>query len=107
MHPQTHAHVSVGKTPFTVSLFHCVLSVNQMSPCVKVRCCVDTGCCSVFVSLYNVCLQGATVKNEGDSVLIARIVQGGAAEKSGKFYVYKTNNMLCCHAPIDSKSWRI
>ncbi|KAK7103098.1 hypothetical protein V1264_018062 [Littorina saxatilis] len=26
---------------------------------------------------------GATVKNEGDSVIIARIVQGGAAEKSG------------------------
>ena len=28
-------------------------------------------------------LQGATVRNEGDSVLIGRIVRGGAAEKSG------------------------
>ena len=28
--------------------------------------------------------QGATVKNEGESVIIGRIVKGGAAEKSGK-----------------------
>ena len=27
---------------------------------------------------------GATVKNEGDAVLISRIIKGGAAEKSGK-----------------------
>ena len=28
---------------------------------------------------------GATVKKEGDAVLIGRIVKGGAAEKSGQF----------------------
>lgn len=28
-------------------------------------------------------LQGATVRNEGDAVIIGRIVRGGAAEKSG------------------------
>ena len=28
-------------------------------------------------------LQGATVRNEGDSVIIGRIVKGGAAEASG------------------------
>ena len=28
---------------------------------------------------------GATVKNDGDAVVISRIVKGGAAEKSGKF----------------------
>lgn len=27
--------------------------------------------------------QGATIRNEGDSVIIGRIVKGGAAEKSG------------------------
>lgn len=27
---------------------------------------------------------GATVRNEGDAVIISRIVKGGAAEKSGK-----------------------
>lgn len=29
------------------------------------------------------CFQGATVRNEMDSVIISRIVKGGAAEKSG------------------------
>ena len=28
------------------------------------------------------------MKNEGDSVIIARIVKGGAAEKSGKFVFF-------------------
>ncbi len=28
-------------------------------------------------------LQGATIRNDGESVLIGRIVKGGAAEKSG------------------------
>ena len=28
-------------------------------------------------------LQGATVRNEGDSVIVGRIVKGGMAEKSG------------------------
>ncbi len=28
-------------------------------------------------------LQGATVRNEGESVIVGRIVTGGAAEKSG------------------------
>ena len=27
---------------------------------------------------------GATVKNEGDAVIISRVIKGGAAEKSGK-----------------------
>ena len=31
-------------------------------------------------------LQGATIRNEGDSVVISRIVVGGAAEKSGKLH---------------------
>ena len=29
------------------------------------------------------CMQGATVRNEGESVIIGRIVKGGMAEKSG------------------------
>ena len=29
------------------------------------------------------CLQGATIRNENDKVIIGRIVKGGAAEKSG------------------------
>jgi len=29
------------------------------------------------------CVQGATVRNDGDAVIIGRIVRGGAAEKSG------------------------
>ncbi len=29
------------------------------------------------------CRQGATVRNEGERVVIGRIVKGGAAEKSG------------------------
>jgi len=33
--------------------------------------------------VHSVLCQGATVKNEGDSVLIGRIVKGGVAEKSG------------------------
>ena len=28
--------------------------------------------------------QGATVKNEGESVIISRIVKGGTADKSGR-----------------------
>lgn len=28
-------------------------------------------------------MQGATVRNEGDSVIIGRVVRGGAADKSG------------------------
>lgn len=33
-------------------------------------------------------LQGATVRNEGENVIIGRIVKGGTAEKSGKaFYL--------------------
>ena len=35
---------------------------------------------------------GATVKNEGDAVIISRIVKGGAAEKSGKF----DDSKVCC-----------
>lgn len=31
-------------------------------------------------------LQGATIRNEGDAVIIGRIVQGGAAEKSGRMH---------------------
>lgn len=30
-----------------------------------------------------VCTQGATVRNDMDSVIISRIVKGGAAERSG------------------------
>ena len=30
---------------------------------------------------------GATVKNEGDAVIISRIVKGGAAEKSGMYFI--------------------
>ena len=35
--------------------------------------------------LHNLCLcqQGATVRNEGESVVIGRIVKGGIADKSG------------------------
>ena len=32
---------------------------------------------------------GATVRNEGDAVIIGRIVKGGAAEKSGKNFLYQ------------------
>lgn len=36
------------------------------------------------MSCLSVCLlQGATVRNEMDSVIISRIVRGGAAERSG------------------------
>ena len=45
--------------------------------------------------------QGATVKNEGDSVIIARIVKGGAAEKSGKFvFFFFFSFQLCCSQVI-------
>ena len=38
----------------------------------------------IFTSQLNLALfQGATVRNEMDSVIISRIVKGGAAEKSG------------------------
>ena len=34
--------------------------------------------------MFNLCVfQGATVRNEGESVMVGRIVKGGAAEKSG------------------------
>ena len=36
-----------------------------------------------IVSLYLSDLQGATVRNEMESVVISRIVRGGAAERSG------------------------
>ena len=35
---------------------------------------------------YDFCFQGATVRNEGESVVISRIVKGGTADKSGKSY---------------------
>lgn len=35
------------------------------------------------IYLYTFCVQGATVRNDGDAVIIGRIVRGGAAEKSG------------------------
>lgn len=31
-------------------------------------------------------MQGATVRNEGESVIISRIVKGGIAEKSGMLH---------------------
>ena len=31
-------------------------------------------------------MQGATIRNEGGTVVIGRIVKGGAAEKSGKLH---------------------
>lgn len=31
-------------------------------------------------------MQGATIRNEGDAVIIGRIVKGGAAEKSGHLH---------------------
>ena len=37
--------------------------------------------------------QGATVKNDGDRVVIGRIVKGGAAEKSGKPFHYTPLNL--------------
>lgn len=42
----------------------------------KKNCCFQTNLLLNFV-------QGATVRNEGDSVMIGRIVRGGAADKSG------------------------
>jgi len=40
---------------------------------------------------------GATVRNEQDgSVIIGRIVKGGAAEKSGNFKFIKTLNQYLC-----------
>ena len=33
--------------------------------------------------IFGELLQGATVRNEGDSVIVGRIVKGGMAEKSG------------------------
>lgn len=35
-----------------------------------------------LVFIFTVVLQGATVKNEGESVIIGRIVRGGIADKS-------------------------
>ena len=37
----------------------------------------------LFRLMVDLRFQGATVKNEGDSVLVGRIVKGGAADKSG------------------------
>ena len=31
-----------------------------------------------------ICVQGATVRNEGERVVIGRVVKGGAAERSGQ-----------------------
>lgn len=37
----------------------------------------------IMCSFFPLFFQGATIRNEGDSVIIGRIVKGGAAEKSG------------------------
>lgn len=37
----------------------------------------------IFIVVTFSIVQGATVRNEMDSVIISRIVKGGAAEKSG------------------------
>jgi len=39
---------------------------------------------AVVTNVHSLCLcKGATVRNEGDAVIIGRIVRGGVAEKSG------------------------
>ena len=38
---------------------------------------------AIFFINFCVIFQGATIRNEKDSVIIGRIVKGGAAEKSG------------------------
>lgn len=69
-HPPNITIINIEKTnePLVRRLFHLIKYINCVQTSHKPRV---------------LCAQGATVRNDGDAVIIGRIVRGGAAEKSG------------------------
>ena len=55
--------------------------------CARVHACLCAFVCVCICACVSVCVfvyvQGATVRNDMDSVIVSRVVKGGAAERSG------------------------